>query len=134
MKPHLFVVTAAVALVACDNVDDHYNTLQDARADELFQRGWLPDILPPSSHDIQTSNDLDINVSSGEFHFKPEEFPGFAMKVRPYSRRESRLYGLEADINRLMRQGYVPYEYVSDGSVWVFLCRTDRGVCEYRMW
>jgi hypothetical protein len=38
----------------------------------LFERGWLPDIVPDSSREITINNDLDLNLSKGEFFFDPE--------------------------------------------------------------
>src|SRR5688572_23700134 len=113
MRQQLIIIACALALLGCDVVTDRYATLQDARSDSLFQRGWLPDILPPSSHDIRTSNDLDLNVSSGEFHFSPQEFPDFTASLRAYTSRDSPLESLNGDISRLMRQGFRPYEYLA---------------------
>ena len=130
----LVVVALALTLLGCDVVTNRYATLQDARADSLFQRGWLPDILPPSSHDIRTSNDLDLNFSSGEFYFSPKEFPDFTAVLHAYTGRESPLEYLDRDISLLTHRGFKPYEYVTADTVWVFLCNAERGVCEYRMW
>jgi hypothetical protein len=130
----LSVLAVAFSLGACDVATDHYATLVDARADSLFQRGWLPDILPPSSHDIRTSNDLDLNTSSGQFHFKPQEFPQFAASLQPYTSRRSSLAGVEDDVSSFTNRGFTPYEYATLETVWVFLCDVPQGVCEYRMW
>jgi hypothetical protein len=130
----LIILASALTLLGCDVVTNRYATLQEARADSLFQRGWLPDILPPSTRNIRTSNDLDLNISSGVFHFSSNEFPRFSATLQPYTRRDSPLRSLEGDISRLMRQGFKPYEYVAAETVWVFLCNAEQGVCEYRMW
>ena len=64
----LFCIAILSSLtVGCDVVTSNYETMQDARNDRLFERGWLPDILPDSTTSIRTSNDLDINTSVGEF-------------------------------------------------------------------
>ncbi|WP_156087902.1 hypothetical protein [Lysobacter sp. Root667] len=54
-----------------DTVTSTYGTLPEAHADRLFVRGWLLDILPPSSH--RTSNNLARNTSTGEFSFAQAE-------------------------------------------------------------
>jgi hypothetical protein len=129
------IVAFAVMATACSSVvTDHYETLQEARSDDLFQRGWLPDILPPSAHDIRTSNNLDINVSEGEFHFRADESAAFFARLQSYTRRDSPLDRLDDDIERLKRSGYEPYELVGDHAIWVFICKPHRGTCEYRMW
>src|SRR5688500_8592456 len=67
------IILVALLLLPTDVVDNRYSSLADARADHLFERGWLPDILPASAHDIRTTNNLDLNLSEGEFSFKPVE-------------------------------------------------------------
>ncbi len=134
IKWQLVPIVFALSLVACDVATDRYATLQDARADSLFQRGWLPDILPPSSHSIHTSNDLDLNLSSGEFHFSSSEFSEFSAALHFYTGRKSPLRNLDDEVSRLARQGYKPFEFTTADTVWVFLCHAEQGVCEYRMW
>ena len=71
-------------LLPNDIVTSEYATLEAARADHLFGRGWLPDILPLSAYDIRTSNNLDIDTSEGEFSFDPSEYKVFVSHGRPY--------------------------------------------------
>jgi hypothetical protein len=127
------VLIVAALLTACDVVTDHYATLTDARADSLFERGWLPDILPPSSHDIRTSNDVATNFSSGEFHFSPQEFPQLAASLRPYAQPKA-LTELDNEVSQLTDRGFTPYEYTTADTVWLFLCDSSQGFCVYRMW
>ncbi len=63
----LLAAAAILALSSCEKVTKRYATLDDARRDRLFERGWLPDILPPSARDIRVTSDLDVNSSEGEF-------------------------------------------------------------------
>jgi hypothetical protein len=134
MDGKLIVLVAALCAVACDEVTTTYKTVQDARADRLFERGWLPDILPPSARNIRITSDLDVNTSSGEFYFWVEDFPTFSQALSPYSGGPSRLAHLKRDVERLASKGYVAYEYPKDGSVWVFMCNIEKGFCEYRAW
>jgi hypothetical protein len=57
----------------------------DVRTDHVFERGWLPDILPASAHDIHTRNNLDLNLSDGEFSFEPVDAAAFVSRVQPYT-------------------------------------------------
>ena len=75
---------AALALLPSDVVTSRYATLTEARADHLFERGWLPDILPSSATDIRTSNNLDLNVSEGEFSFAQADGAQWFGHLRPY--------------------------------------------------
>jgi hypothetical protein len=49
----------------------YQQTYDAAVADHLFDRGWLPSLIPRSSFAITTSNDLDHNASTGESRFRP---------------------------------------------------------------
>jgi len=39
-----------------------YPTIEAARADRLFARGWIPDVLPDGSGPIVEAHDLDSNA------------------------------------------------------------------------
>lgn len=111
-----------IAMAGCDTtVTKRYATLADARSDRLFERGWLPDILPPSATNIRASNDLDLNFSEGEFHFAPEDFGDFARKLTPIKPQPRE------------REGVLVLIYTEDRGFWVFSCRAAEGYCEYHM-
>src|SRR5688572_19822129 len=80
---HRLTLGLVLVLVACDSdVKSHYLTVEDARRDGLLERGWLPDVLPPSARDIDVSNNLDINTSTGSFKFNPAEYQLLVSKLR----------------------------------------------------
>ena len=113
MRCFWVVLAVAVAtLSSCDDVTSRYPTLDDARNDQLFERGWLPDILPPSAHDIRVTNDLDGNRSEGEFSFDPADFLSFVAQFESL---------------------YPPFEYSAGGYTWVFFCDSMSGHCYYSM-
>ena len=56
------MTVAFLLLCSCDVVTSKYATLADARNDRLFERGWLPDILPPSTREISVNPDHIIYV------------------------------------------------------------------------
>lgn len=126
----------AVLLVAgcTDIVKSRYETLADARADELFGRGWLPDVLPPSAVDIVTINNLDINESHGEFSFDPDDAStllrqlqrGVPGKLRPHVSDEVR--------SAQARKGSSVWWLERHDNTWVFMCTAANGHCEYSMW
>lgn len=73
----------ALLLAGCrDAVTSRYETRAEAEADRLFERGWLPSIIPPSSRGIVTRNDLDLNLSEGEFRFDRNEKTAFLKRLR----------------------------------------------------
>jgi hypothetical protein len=108
----LLVAAVALLLGGCDRVSSRYATLADARNDRLFERGWLPDILPVSAHQIHVSSDLDTNQSEGEFSFDPSDFTSFAARLQPVG--ES-------------------FEYSAGAYTWIFSCDSARGHCRYTM-
>src|SRR4029453_6759698 len=111
MRCSLVVATVALLLFGCDVVTSRYTTLDDARRDRLFEHGWLPDILPPSTRDIRVSNNLDANTSEGEFSFDLRDYAAFAA--------------------RLQTAGDGTFQYSSGKYIWKFSCDSRRGFCRY---
>jgi len=108
----LVAAAAILALSSCEKVTKRYATLNDARRDGLFDRGWLPDILPPSARDIRITSDLDVNSSEGEFSFDAIHFAAFVAQLRPVG--ES-------------------FQYSADRYTWTFSCDSARGHCRFSM-
>jgi hypothetical protein len=109
----IIFAAAFLSLSSCDVVTSRYATLDDARRDRLFERGWLPVVLPASARDIKVSNDLDLNHSQGEFSFDHADFAAFAARLRA-------------------RDGKT-FEYTEGKYTWVFSCNSKRGHCRYSM-
>ena len=116
-----------------DVVTSRYTTLAAARSDNLFERGWLPDILPPSANSIRTSNDLDVNTSEGEFSFSPSDYSFFASHVRPFKNVEAPFANFAESVARMQSRGFQPSVYVEEKTTWVFFCKEEAGYCEYNM-
>jgi hypothetical protein len=117
--PLLLVVT--FLLGGCsdsDTVTSRYPLRADAEADKLFERGWLPAIIPASSRDIIVSNDLDLNLSEGEFFCSPGEVVEFVRHLQG------------GDVSE---QGYRLYTYTDGGCTWTFVVDAGAGHCKYRM-
>lgn len=132
---HIFAIAAAAILVGCssDVVTSNYATLADARADELFGRGWLLDVLPQSARDIRATNDLDLNVSDGEFSFDPADSAQLFKQLHkggPNALDPDRVSTIEA----YSRRGYSVWHLEADRTTWVFFCQASEGHCVYTMW
>jgi hypothetical protein len=138
MKVLQLLLVAVLTMAGCDylsdTVSDNYATLADARADNLFERGWLPDILPESSIDIQTINNLDINTSAGKFQFKSSDGPGFFHRLTPGTPAESRFDSWSKTVEKYKERGFVYWQYRDDDTNWVFFCLPEGGECEYLAW
>jgi len=119
---------------ACDSVNSYYETLEEARVDALFERGWLPDVLPPSASEILMKNNLDLNTSEGQFLFAPHEFESFVNRLSPKSQpADTQLDAVQAMVEKHTREGYPAYWHTESGWEWVFLCIPEQGVCLYYM-
>jgi len=130
---HFVVLVGSLLLAACgDVVTRRYDTLHDARNDQLFERGWLPDILPASAHNIRVTSNLDLNTSVGEFHFAPHEFKTFRDRVSKYDSADVPDY-IRRQVQGYGGSGHAEFQFTDAGSVWVFICISERGVCEYTM-
>ena len=129
VKP-LLQLGIVLTLTACgDVVTSRYANMQEARNDELFQRGWLPDILPDSTTAIVTSNELDLNMSSGEFLVAPQDIGSFVDRLSGLQPPHSEYAGL---IEGMQRRDYDSYTY-TEGMTWLFLCNSETGHCMYRL-
>lgn len=119
MKKVALTLLFVLSLNGCDTVEDRYPTLQDARQDRLFERGWLPDILPASTNNITTINDLDLNTSKGQFFFAPSDFDQFAKYLKAGAETSSKSYSA--------------YKFSSNQDLWIFSCDAIHGHCNYEM-
>ncbi len=133
MTPRLhlcLLLITACSLCGCrDSVVRHYPTRADAAADRLFERGWLPSIIPSSSYDIRVESDLDLNLGEGHFSFDPKERLSFLSTLKKMQVSEIQ----ESDLFRYLERGYWPYEFSSPDCTWLFLIHEEQGHCEYRM-
>jgi hypothetical protein len=132
------VISIGVVLllaVGCSNpTSDHYPTLADARAGKLFERGWLPDILPPSAHAIRVVNNLDTNISFGSFDFSENEAEAFFGRLVAGAPEDSP-YVRWPDITRdYAERGYSDWSYQQGEYVWGFFCTLHRDHCQYLLW
>ncbi|MEZ9762225.1 hypothetical protein AB4278_04865 [Vibrio splendidus] len=105
LLPALF--SALVLMPGCsDVVSDEYSTYAEAKENRLFDRGWLPDILPRSTVTIKVSNDLDTNTSEGSFIITEPALSEFIAKLKPMESTNQ-------------------FQFVDDENVWVFKVGDD---------
>lgn len=122
-------VLAVAVFDDMDTVTTTYPTRAEAEADKLFERGWLPSLIPSTATNIRVTNDLDSNFSEGSFSFQPSEsatFTGILHRLDATSLSGSQL-------ERRHTAGATAHSY-SDGSYeWTFLVSPDSGHCDYYM-
>ena len=117
-------------LAGCDTVTDRYRTLADARDDRVFERGWLPDILPQSARDIRISDDLDVNTSEGEFSLNPSDIEPFLRRLAPFQDDKPEH---ASTVRRWRGMGYVVGLYAGREEYWLFACSKAEARCGYRL-
>jgi hypothetical protein len=125
----------ALLFAGCtDIVTSRYQTLADARADELFGRGWLPDVLPPSAVGIVTVNNLDSNTSHGEFSFAPAEAPQLFRRLKPGAPTRIPDHAASEVRDAQRRKDVSVWWLHQNDRTWVFMCRAAKGHCEHLTW
>lgn len=77
---YLYITLLTLSVSSCsDKTKSEYSDYAEAEDSELFDRGWLPLIIPKSSEQIRVNNDLDSNTSTGSFvygNYDLKEFIG----------------------------------------------------------
>lgn len=108
-----FLLLLLVLTGCSDIVQSHYDNYQQAQADQLFERGWLPDVLPVSTTQIEAANDLDNNTSQGSFLIAEKEMGQFLSQLQPLETANQ-------------------YWFESDNSVWIFTLN-EAGKVSYQL-
>ncbi|MDP5240949.1 hypothetical protein Q9Q94_15510 [Uliginosibacterium sp. 31-16] len=130
----LTAVTCVVVLLwmfPSDVVTTHYRDLKAATEGDVIARGWLPSILPASTVNIRTSNNLDLNTSEGSFSFSTSDYPTFSERTGLFS-PPARFVDL-VDLMRSKGFDVLSFNSTEDHSFWIFFCKPQVGYCEYAM-
>jgi hypothetical protein len=109
-------------------------SLKQARSYRLFEEGWLPDILPHSTHQIRCSNNQQLNYAHGEFYFSPKEWQQFSASLNPEKNMEAPFVNWAKSLRKMQGEGHTLWNYSEGDRNWVFFCKKDMGYCEYVMW
>ena len=134
MKTLLSLVLVSITLVGCqDTVTTTYETLTAARAGGLFARGWLPDVLPPSAHSITTSNNLDLNISTGKFSLAPAESRDLYKRLSAGAPQHTKFADWSDTVSEYAARGYAAWSYHDERFTWTFFCTARGDRCEYFM-
>ncbi|MBT9241380.1 hypothetical protein AB6C71_02465 [Vibrio splendidus] len=105
LLPTLFSILALMSGCS-DVVSDEYSTYAQAKEERLFDRGWLPDILPKSTLNIEVNNDLDANTSKGRFIINEPALSEFIAKLESTESTNE-------------------FHFVDGENVWVFIVGED---------
>lgn len=126
----------AACITGCSSytVTNRYDSLAEARAEQLFERGWLPDILPPSAYAIRTTNDLDHNTSNGEFSFSPSQGDRFYERLTPGAPDRTGSTDWSETVASYQRRDYSAWSHRMESDTWAFFCTPSNDKCDYFLW
>ena len=96
-KPALIAVFF-LAVASCSGIKARTNTfatLSDARAAGAISNGWIPDGLPPQSHDLREAHVPDSPQRWGLFEYPPSDEAALRALLNP---EEMSLEGQRCDI------------------------------------
>jgi len=129
----LFALTLG-ALCGCLDRSDEYDSINEARSERVFEKGWLPGFLPETTRDLKVVTTVDVSAGRGRFIFDPEEYPSFSARLSDYDGSMPKIDGDAKAARRLLYEGYEARVYSSGGTYWLFLCESGEGVCEFFVW
>lgn len=62
-----FLIVALLLLFGCnETMSSQYANYQEAKDDDLFKRGWVPDVLPTNTGPIEETHNVDTNERCAE--------------------------------------------------------------------
>ena len=108
-------------------------TLKQAYELHLFEKGWLPAILPASTHHIRMTNNSAMQCAQGEFYFSSRDWIEFCAKLRPEKIMQAPFINWEKSLCKMQGEGHTLWYYPATGRHWLFFCK-EEGYCEYVMW
>lgn len=134
--PVLSAVIALLFLAGCFERSDSYSNLDAARTGEVFKKGWLPDLLPPSTKNMDIVTVVDTASANGKFNFACRDYSGFVEKLDGIKIPSSRIERQNEAIREHIADGLIPFGYLGGSTSWVFLCfrSEDECGCEFFVW
>ncbi len=76
-----FIVSTIMVLIFGEEYYFSYNTIAEARADEMINRGWIPGNLPDSTRNIELEYNIDSNKGKVTFHLDAPVWDGFVQTL-----------------------------------------------------
>lgn len=128
------VLVLATTLIACLDQSDQYDSISDAKDSRVFEKGWLPDLLPTSTYDLKVITTVEVSAGRGEFRFSPNEYRAFSQRLSTYDGRVSKIERDAEAMGKLLSIGYEARTYSSRSTHWVFLCKATDGDCKFFVW
>ena len=86
MRTPALIVLVFLAVVSCSGINARTNTfatLADARAAGAISNGWIPEGLPPQSHDLREAHVPGSSKRWGLFEYPPSEEETLRALINP---------------------------------------------------
>lgn len=128
-----FLLLFIIFLNSCDIHTESYDTKEAAIDDELFERGWLPELIPNSATKIVIRTDGEANLADGTFHYSPSEHEDFVKKLSEYKGGLSPVPRWDGEVSEVTGENAKSYYYSRGAKVWVFICK-DKSFARFMLW
>ena len=93
------------------------------------------ELLPVSIREIHEINDLNLNISRGEFFVSLEDFDVFLEKLVVEEVKDIPFVNWNSVVNKYLRKGRTALYYTdTNGMDWVFFCNAKKLHCYYKGW
>lgn len=124
-------------LGGCAERTDFYDSLKDVEHAKVFEKGWLPEkVLPSSTNTIRVSTLVDVASGDGSFDFACSEYSELRARLRTYDSMLSKVSEHNELVERRLAEGYIALSYSTNGTHWIFLCKDDPDdcSCDFVVW
>lgn len=86
----ILLIAMGTAITIIETPIDEYSSIAEARAAGAFERGWLPDFLPPGAIHLREVHDIDTNERWLAFTAPLPELHTLTLRLSPLSYEDAR--------------------------------------------
>jgi hypothetical protein len=123
-------VLGILSLSACESSRFSYSTVAEAREAQMFEKGWLPDVLPESAHSIRITTWVDVGRCRGRFDLPESDLAAFLESLTS-ERVRFRYDAWQEELKEIEDAGRDVLFYRSDRAVFAFDCDVQTRSCGF---
>jgi len=117
-------------LSACESATFTYPTVAQAREAQMFDKGWLPNVLPESAHNIRITTWVDASRCRGRFQLPENDLTPFLESLTS-ERLRFRYDAWRDALEEFKETGREVHFYGSYRAVFAFSCDLAAESCEF---
>jgi hypothetical protein len=129
-----WALNVSLALSLASGCSDVVSSRYATRAEYDQAPGWLPEIIPASSRNIEQNNNLDLNTSWGRFAFDRREARDFFERLDPGPPTNTPFSDFDDALEDARNESLSVWSYTAENTVWTFICDMREPSCEYLSW